>query len=179
MIVGIFGLPRSGKTTLLCKIAADELKRDRPVFSNFACKGTFQLDFSTLGKLDYSNCTILIDEISLVCDSRDWKKFDSNLRYFFTHHGHYNVDVYYASQWLDDCDVKIRRITEELYYVQRWHFGLSIRFKVEKDVDSSGKGDVVPTYRFKHGRPFRRKPYYPMFDSYERKSLPPAPRIPW
>ena len=129
-IYGIFGLPRSGKTTYLCKIAHKCIKKGEKVYTNFPCKGALKLDFSTLGRVDYHDCTILIDEISLLCDSRDWKTFGSDLRYFFSNHGHYCIDVYYCSQWLTDCDVKIRRMTEELYYIERFIFGLSKRYTV-------------------------------------------------
>ena len=84
MIFGVFGLPRSGKTTYLCKIAKSYIKRGIRVYSNFPCHGCYKLDFSKLGRFDFSNCVLLIDEISLVADSRDWKNFNSDLVYFFT-----------------------------------------------------------------------------------------------
>lgn len=173
MIVGIFGLPRSGKTTLLAKIAKKNQKKTK-VYSNFACKGCYQLDFSQLGKRDFHDCVMLIDEISLICDSRDWKSFSSDLVYFFTHHGHYNITIYYCSQWMTDCDVKIRRMTEELIYVEKTLFGFSKRYRIERDIATNDSGDIVDTYRFRLGLPFLRRPYYSMFDSFVRKSLPPV-----
>lgn len=179
MIYGIFGLPRSGKTTLLCKIAKKNQRKGVKVYSNFACKGCYKLDFSTLGKLDYHDCVLLIDEISLLCDSRDWKSFSSDLVYFFTHHGHYNVDVYYCSQWLTDCDVKIRRMTESLIYVENFAFGFSKKYRVLREITTNDVGDVVDCYRFKFGLPYFRRPYYKMFDSFTRKKLPAAPEELW
>ena len=115
---------------------------------------------------------LLIDEISLICDSRDWKNFNSDLRYFFTNHGHYNVDIYYCSQWFTDTDIKIRRMTEQLYYIERKGFGLSMRFDVLRDVVTTDSGEISDTYKFKHGRLFFRPFYYKMFDSFSRKALP-------
>lgn len=172
MIYGVFGLPRSGKTTFLCKIAKKAMKRGEKVFTNFPCKGAYKLDFSTLGKYEYSDCLLLIDEISLICDSRDWKNFNSDLRYFFTNHGHYNVNIYYCSQWFTDTDIKIRRMTEQLYYIERKGFGLSMRFDVLRDVVTTDSGEISDTYKFKHGRLFFRPFYYKMFDSFSRKKLP-------
>lgn len=179
MIYGVFGLPRSGKTTYLCKIAKKLVKKGIPVYSNFACKGCYRLDFFALGKYDFSDSVILIDEISLVCDSRDWKKFNSDLVYFFTNHGHYGIDIYYCSQWFTDTDIKIRRMTEELYYIERKPFGLSMRFTVCRDIATSDSGEIVDKYSFKHGRLFFRPLYYSMFDSFSKRPFPPAPRELW
>lgn len=179
MIVGVFGLPGSGKTSYLCKIARKNLKSGKRVFSNFACKGCYKLDFSDLGLYDFSDSILLIDEISLVCDSRDWKAFNSDLRYFFTNHRHYNIDIYYCSQWLTDTDVKIRRMTEYLYYIEHKPFGLSMRYVVDRDVKTTDSGEVADCYRFKHGRLFYRRPYYSMFDSFSRRSLPDPPLEIW
>lgn len=179
MIFGVFGLPRSGKTTYLCKIAKTFQKKGVPVYSNFPCRGCIKLNFNDLGKRDFHDCIILVDEISLICDSRDWKNFNSDLRYFFTNHGHYGVDIYYCSQWFTDTDIKIRRMTEELYYIERKPLGLSMRFIVDRDITTTDGGDIVDKYRFKCGRLFFRRPYYSMFDSFSKKSLPPAPSEKW
>ena len=89
MIIEIFGLPRSGKTTTLCMIAQNALKgksvlglgKYENVFTTFFCRGCKKLDFADLGKYDFSNSLILIDEISLYADNRNFKNFDSDLLY--------------------------------------------------------------------------------------------------
>ena len=179
MIYGIFGLPRSGKTTYLCKIANKCIRKNIPVYTNFECKGAFVLDFDTLGKVNYHDCVLLIDEISLLCDSRDWKSFNKDLVYFFTHHGHYKVDIYYCSQWLTDCDIKIRRLTQELYYIESGHFGFSRISPIVRDIRTTDNGDIVDSYKFGRSHHFRRKKYYKMFDSYVRKELPDVKTILW
>lgn len=95
MIQIIFGLPRSGKTTLLTAIAhkANLGKRLKfgslvfgsgvnyeRVYTNFACSHCFQLGFEALGKVNYHDCLILIDEVSLLCDSRNYKTFKLSLK---------------------------------------------------------------------------------------------------
>ena len=179
MIYGVFGLPRSGKTTYLAKIAKKYMKKGVKVFTNFPLHGAYELDFSDLGHYDFSDSVILIDEISLVCDSRDWKQFNSDLRYFFTNHGHYNITIYYCSQWFLDTDVKIRRMTEQLYYIKSWILGFSLRFDVVRDIRTTDSGDIADSYTFKHGRLFFRPPYYKYFNSFSKKTLPPAICIPW
>ena len=68
MIKGVFGLPRSGKTTYLAKLAYKAQKKGIKVYTNFYCKGCYTLDFDSLGVYDYSDCLLLIDEISLFCE---------------------------------------------------------------------------------------------------------------
>ena len=105
MICGVFGLPRAGKTTFLTYLALEALKGKalhvghlrwrkkigefapyERVFCNFPLAGTFKLDFDALGVYDFSNSLILIDEIMLVCDSRDWANFRHDLRDFLALH---------------------------------------------------------------------------------------------
>ena len=83
MIIGIFGLPRSGKTTTACAIAQKALVHKRflaelrndygHVFTSFYCKGCNKLDFEDLKKYSYPNSLIIIDEISLYADNRQFK----------------------------------------------------------------------------------------------------------
>ena len=75
---------------------------------------------------------VLIDEISTVCDCRDWKNFNSDLVYFFSHHRHLKCSVFWASQMFSDADKKIRNVTDRVYHVRRWLFGLSAAYPVEK-----------------------------------------------
>ena len=84
MVEGIFGLPGQGKSTYLAKLAKKAIKKKIKVYSNFYIKGCYKLDFDDLGVHDYSDCLILIDEISLFCDCRSWKNFNADLVYFFT-----------------------------------------------------------------------------------------------
>lgn len=178
MIQGVFGLPRSGKSTYLARLAKKGFKKYERVYSNFYIKGCYQLDFDTLGKVEYKNCLILIDEISLFCDCRNWKDFNKDLVYFFTNHGHFHVDVVYCSQSYTDCDRKIRNLTDSLYYIRSGILGFSIVRKIDKcftvdnSIDESYELSGLPLLVF-------RKLYYSMFDSFETKALPPNNSRPW
>ena len=126
MIVGYFGLPGSGKTTFLTMIAQKELKRIalgkskyEYVLTNFYCEGTFRIDYMDLGKFDLRNSLILLDEITLDADSRDFKFFPKEKRYFFVLHRHYNCDIIYFTQQWDAVDKKIRNLTSDLFYVKK------------------------------------------------------------
>lgn len=92
MIIGIWGLPGSGKTTTLTAISQKALagKRFLPelrndyeyVFTNFYSEGCYKLDFDDLKNCAIENSLMIIDEISLYADSRNFKTFDAGLMYF-------------------------------------------------------------------------------------------------
>lgn len=126
MITGFFGLPGCGKSTLLAKVAAKELKKIKKgkskykrILCNYYIKGCYKLDFRQLGVYDMSDSLILIDEITLEADSRDFKNFAFTTKQFFVLHRKYNIDVIYCTQQWDAVDRKIRELTENLYYMKR------------------------------------------------------------
>lgn len=178
MVQGVFGLPGSGKSTYLAKLAKKNFKKYDRVYSNFYIKGCYQLDFDDLGIHDYSDCLILIDEISLFCDCRNWKNFSKEMVYFFTNHRHYGVDIIYCSQSYADCDKKIRNLTDSLYYIKSALFGFStVRlinkvFNVDSDITEGYELSGLPSLVFRHR-------YYKMFDSFTRRPLPPNTAAPW
>lgn len=135
MISGIFGLPGSGKSLFLGLIAQRAVKGKpinfktlslgtlrsyKYVYTNFHCSGCYKLDYDKLGVVNYSDCLILIDEIMLLSDSRDYRKFTDNLKFFYSEHRKSNCDLIYASQSYDDVDKKIRNRTQRLYYIDLW-----------------------------------------------------------
>lgn len=195
MISGYFGLPGAGKTSFLAKIAQKELKRIKRgkspykmVLSNFECTGCHRLDFHDLGQYLIENALILIDEITLEADSRDFKKFNQQLKYFFVMHRHYSCDIIYFCQQYDGLDKKIRDLTKELWYVKKLGcFTLATRIYRILDIDDLTH-DIVQGYRFPGvwenilsllcppAMPIRkwcyRPRWYKYFDSWTRDELP-------
>lgn len=195
MISGYFGLPGAGKTSFLAKIAQKEIRRIKRkkspykmVLTNFDCQGCYRLDFHDMGKYLIDNALILIDEITLEADSRDFKKFDQQLKYFFIMHRHYHCDIIYFCQQYDGLDKKIRDLTKELWYVKKiacWT--LATRIYRILDIDDLTH-DIVQGYRFPSVwenlisficpplLPIRRwcfRPrWYKYFDSWTRDPLP-------
>lgn len=148
MISLIFGLPGSGKSLLLSYIAfraihdkrinfrgfhistlgelPDFKKYDR-VYTNFPCEGGYKLDFEALGFVDYHNCLMLIDEVQLFADSRNFKTFGDNLKLFFSLHRKFKIDIVMCTQSLSAVDARLRSLTQSLYYVDS--FGRFIRVR--------------------------------------------------
>lgn len=199
IISGVFGLPGSGKSLFLGMIAQravhgkninfhglslGSLKKYKYVYTNFSCDGCYKLDYDKLGVLNYSDCLILVDEIMLLSDSRDYKKFTDNLKFFYSEHRKSKCDFIYASQSYDDVDKKIRNRTEQYYYVEHFFLDFSrvrridfffdiINFKI---VDGFSFAPIATDFFF------WRPHYYDNIDSYElvNGSLQDEPElIPW
>lgn len=196
MITCFFGLPGCGKSTMLAKIAAKELRRIQKgkspyerVLSNYYIAGCDKLDFSKIGQVDMSKSLILIDEISLDADSRDFKNFSHELKQFFILHRHYGVDIVYATQQYDGVDRKIRELTHNLYYMKKLGqitYATAIYRKITITEESDIKmGYIFPTlikilFDFRHNVEWCYRPkYYRYFDSFEAPSLTKIDFKPW
>lgn len=193
MIKCYFGLPGCGKSTFLAMLAQKELKRIereksvyKRVFTNFYVKGCYIIKYSELGLYDFSDSLVLLDEITLDADSRNFKQFDEVKKECFLMHRHYHMDIIYFTQQWDGVDKKIRDITQELRYLKKLRLPLLNNLSVATcifrilDVDENTK-QIVYGYRFPNwfdrliGRTKEycwRPRWYEYFDSFEARSLP-------
>lgn len=139
MVSAIFGLPAAGKSLLLSWQAHRAIEGKSinvhgfqcgyfdnyaRVYTNFPMEGAYKLDFDLLGVAYYHHCLMLIDEIQLFADSRNFKNFSENLSNFFTQHRKDHIDLVWCSQSFKNCDLRIRSVTDKLYYVDRTWFNL-------------------------------------------------------
>lgn len=193
MIQGIIGLPGAGKTTVLaaaCQkwingktfldIRLPEHKLAR-VYSNFPCPGCYELDFASLGLRYYHDCIIVIDEIALFADSRDFKNFAKHTDRFMRLHRHANIDIVWCSQTFD-CDKKIRNLTDKMYILDRGSGPLS-SFTFVKPIQRSLNANsesfkVLPPVQWWF---IYRPKWYGVFDSFAHDfdKLPDPDNIPW
>jgi len=199
VITGVFGLPGAGKSSFLAYLAQRAARGKsisvgvRPffsfpigdaypykrIYSNFPIAGCYKLDWDMIGLVDFSECLILIDEIMHVCDSREWKNFSQEKKYWFSMHRHYKVDIIYCSQGFMDTDVRIRNLTAQLLYIQ--NVGVFSRVTpiakswfINKNIEE--RFELLPP--LKSSYIFRRR-YYHLFDSYTAKKLPENPASLW
>lgn len=120
MITGYFGLPGCGKSTFLAKLARQYIKQGYKVFvhEDSPVDGCYLFKWTDLGRFDMSNSVILIDEISLKADNRDYKNLKDSVKQFFILHRHYHCDIIWFTQQYDGVDRKIRELTTCLYYIR-------------------------------------------------------------
>lgn len=182
MITCVFGLPGQGKSTYMAYLAKRALttsrgkKRYDRVYCNFNMAGCYRLSYSDLGVYNFENCLILLDEMMNEADSRDFKKFDAQKKYFFSNHRHYGCDIIYFTQAWDDVDKKIRNNTQELYYIKKFLFWSVVNPIQQILTIDDNSHQIVTGYKFRSifsSKIFFRPPYYKWFDSYERKKLEP------
>lgn len=151
----IFGKKGSGKTTTLTKIALDEIKKNKTVYSTIEIPGTKVFEVSEIGYKTFPpHSVILIDEVGMIWDSRDFSKFPKEVRDFFKYQRQYKLKVYLFSQTFD-VDKKIRDLTDEMYLLKNFARVFSIQRRIIKkitishaDNNASGVSNIVDDYRF-------------------------------
>lgn len=197
MVSLFFGLPGSGKTTIMAYLAYKHRnsKRYDHIYSNvrLSIPGVTYIDNNCIGTYNLSNCLLLIDEATLFADNRAYKEFSKEKIEFFLLHRHYKCDIYLFTQQWDGVDRKIRVITDRVYYVYKplltgfwWSKYYRIPYGIiipDKNKDSSRLGEIIQGYckppflvRLFAPKVFRPK-YYKYFDSFECRELPALPSI--
>lgn len=190
MIKGYFGIPGSGKTTNLVKIALKELRRFKKRYDhiytiNFKCSGCIEITWDDLANFKFYNSLILIDEITLNADNRKFKDFSDEHRDFFILHRHVNCDVIWSTQNFDKVDIKIQSITQELWYMSKSVIPLLSQFTSSRRiyrtiVINEHTGDLKLGYRFcnflesffaSNIEITYRRPLYKHFDSFDELTL--------
>ena len=136
MILGIYGKPRSGKTTYAAKIAASNhfskmryLKRHGSLdgFKGYpviyctdpSIMYTVTIDYSDVGTFKPTWGSLFIfEEAGIGFNNRDFKKLTSDATYFFATCGHNNVDIIWSSQSVD-VDKKLKERTHQIYICEK------------------------------------------------------------
>lgn len=118
-LIMVFGKKGSGKTALMAKIAVQNLKRKKVVFSNIHIPGTYLFNDSDIGRYEFpEKAIILLDEAGMTYDNREYKSFKPEVRDWFKLQRHYKNTVYLFSQTFD-IDKKLRDLTDEMYLIEK------------------------------------------------------------
>jgi predicted AAA+ superfamily ATPase len=149
----VIGAKRSGKTLYLVQLAVKHLKRrgvSGLVFSNFGIGEELHDDY-----WNYSypaESLLLIDEVGIIHDNRDFKKFEGACRDFYKNQGKNKLFICLSSQTVD-VDKKIRDLADNIYLVERKFefFRLISRYKqvirLEKSKTDKGGEELVQTWK--------------------------------
>lgn len=149
----VFGKKGSGKTTLMNKLAIRYRKRGWKVYSDREVPGCYLFDINDFGKVCFPpDSLILVDEVGLVWDNRNFKSFPEHVKRYFKYQRQYRNVVYLFSQSFD-VDKKIRDLTDHLYIVSNVLNIFSVARRVTKkitivhaDRSAQGESKIVDDY---------------------------------
>lgn len=197
MISAIIGSPGSGKSTCAAWICKKALKRPgKPVYlcgmpisaghsqliTNFYYPGALKLQWDLLGRTYLKDALIVIDEIMLLADSRNFKTFSEDLKYFFSQHRKDDLSLVYLTQSWDDVDKKIRNLTTKYFILRPLPFDMYRVDSVNHYVDIE-QARIVCGFQYGRSSFFFGRPIYRLFNSFAKinrtESTEPYPSIPW
>lgn len=114
----IFGKKGSGKSTLLTRFAIEYQKKGWNVYSTEPIPGCYLIDYKDIGVAYFPpNSCIIIDEVGMIWDNRNFKTFPPHVRDYFKLQRHHKHTVIMASQTFD-VDKKIRDLADNMYLVE-------------------------------------------------------------
>lgn len=170
IITGIYGWKGGGKTLIMTLLILMEwnMKLRPMVYSNYKLGFPFEYlrgeDMATLAE-KLSNSIIAIDELHEYADCRNSHSLQNRrVATFFLQSRHTNSNIYYTTQYKDQVDKRIRRITDvdivcENLYIDSDGDGDDDRFQF---VLSDHRTDMVTR------REIYAKPIFDLYDSTER-----------
>lgn len=140
MIRCFTGMPGSGKTYALVKMAYQAMRDGRPVYSNIAIKGTLKLTFEDMLTCSFPMGSVLIiDEAGRGFNSRKWKDLPDEIFDLFTLHRHLDLDMYIAAQNFGYIDSQLRRVIELTYWSRNIPFMPFHVYEGYYDLEKLGK----------------------------------------
>lgn len=145
-LIMIFGKKGSGKTTNLTKIALSHAKKGWKVYCTDKIPGTYYISSELIGKVQIPpNSLLLIDEVGMIYDNRQYKNFPTHVRDWFKLQRHYKVKVIMFSQTFD-VDLKLRNLTDELFLVNNKFRVFSYGKRIKRNiVITKPTGDMPST----------------------------------
>lgn len=182
----IFGKKGSGKTSFMTMCAQKYHKYGITVLCTEPdIDNTFYLDPQYLGKYWLpENTVLLIDELSVMFNSRDFKNTSKDVLKWFKYSRHNKIKVIAFTQVYDDSDKQIRNLADKLYVAKNMGAFATYR-RINKvltlKVNDSGTGEIIDSFEY---TPILRKgsimfcslkKWRKHFDSFSRLPVPDLP----
>lgn len=131
-LIMVFGKKGAGKTTYLTKLTQQYLKKGRPVYSTEYIAGAYKIDPEDVGRVQFpENSVILMDEVGMIYDNRNYKQFKPEVRDYFKLQRHYKHTVYLFSQTFD-IDLKLRNLTDSMYMLVNYFGFLTVGKQIKR-----------------------------------------------
>lgn len=175
-LVMVFGKKGAGKSTFLTSQAIKYHLKGWKIYSTvdvpFANPITPQM-LKSFGQFKFpEKSLLLIDEVGMIWDNRDFKNFNSYTRDYFKLQRHYKNKIILFSQAFD-IDKKLRDLTDKMYLIKRIgkiSILKPIIKKVDVTTDMNGQGSLTEVYKFGlfiFNKFLFLPRYYNAFDSHE------------
>lgn len=133
-LIMVFGKKGSGKTTYLCRLAQEFLAVGRPVYSTESIPGTYKIEPEDVGFVQFpKEAVILMDEVGMIYDNRQYKSFKTEVRDYFKLQRHYHHTVYLFSQTFD-IDIKLRNLTDSMFLLVNYFGWLSYAKEIRRKI---------------------------------------------
>lgn len=118
-LIFIFAKKGQGKSTLLTKMALHHLRKGWEVYSTEPIPGCHLISPEDIGYFEFPpHSLIVIDEIGMIWDNRNFKNFKPEVRDWFKLQRHRKCKVICASQSFD-VDKKIRDLADDMFLLQK------------------------------------------------------------
>lgn len=153
----IFGKKGSGKSSFLVKLAKRYQKKKYIVYTNMediTLPNVRIICPEDIGEfVPESNSLLLLDEVGILYDNRNYRQFKPETRDFYKYQRHYKVVCYMASQTYD-VDVKIRNLVDGMFLVQNVFTVFSLIRPIKKTITlteatSEGESRIAENLKFK------------------------------
>lgn len=160
MIRVFFGNPGCGKSTYIAKQCFFLSKKQKPythIYSNVeltipAVGYVSSIDLHTLGKWTFpKNSYFALDEAGIEYNNRNYKSLPQYTIAWFKLHRHYQVDIDVFSQSWEDMDITIRRLADQLWYMQRIGPFTFLRRVYKKVMVDDKTHQIIDGYRLESG----------------------------
>lgn len=144
-LIMVIGKKGSGKTTYLTKQAIKHLRSGWQVYSTVYIPGTNLFEVSDLGKFTFPpDSLVLIDEVGLIWDNRDFSSFPKYVRDFFKFQRQYRIKVILFSQ-IFDIDKKLRDLTDQMFILTNQLRVFSVARRIVKNITIYKGGEGRPS----------------------------------
>lgn len=171
----IFAPPGTGKTTLAAKIVKDANANNKKVFSNVPIITAYKFDLKDLGKYDFSNSILIIDEAGSEMSNRNWhNNLSLEQIQALKLHRHDNIDIYLFSQAYDDVDKKFRELTTQLLMLNKSRLPFFVYATAIRKTMQLINGQILQFFEIDKANSFRFfvVDKWAYFNSYQSKKLP-------
>lgn len=153
----VFGKKGSGKSSYLVRKAIQYQKKGFIVYTNMqdcCLDGVRIINPNDLGDfVPVADSCLLLDEVGMLYDNRDYRNFKPSVRNFFKLQRHYKVVCYLASQSFD-IDKKLRDLTDEMYLISNIATACSLVRPIRKTVTlteatAEGESRIAENLKFR------------------------------